>query len=93
MLAESAGVVGAVAEHWAEVGVTGSALYLGYVTQFPYHVRKRLHGHVRRVTVIVITRTRHHVRAVAWQITYILPGRVREPWWRRSAVKMEEEES
>jgi hypothetical protein len=93
MAAEGTTVVGAVVSHWAEVGVTGSALALTYVTAFPYHVRKRVHARVRRVTVVVVTRTRHHIRAVAWQVTYILPGRVRTPWWRRSAVQIEDEES
>ena len=85
-------VVEAVAEHWAEVGVTGSAAALTYVTAFPYHVRRRYHAHVRRVFVIVITRTKHHVRATIWQITYVLPGRVRQPLWKRPNLDVVEDE-
>lgn len=92
-MAEST-IVGAVVGHWAEVGVTGSAAALTYVTAFPYHVRKRYHARVRRVLIIVVTRTKHHVRATVWQLTYVLPGRIRRPLWRRpdlDVIQQEEE--
>lgn len=90
----SGSVAGSIAEHWAEVGVSGTAVALTYVTAFPYHVRKRYHARVRRVLVVVVTRTKHHVRATIWQVTYVLPGRVRQPLWRRpnlDVVQPEEE--
>lgn len=79
--------------HWPEaVLVTGPTAWLAYVTQLPYHRRRELHRkaryHVVRITVVVIERTAHHIRAIAWQATYILPGRARQPLlsrlrWRR----------
>ena len=68
-----AGIVG----HWAELLVTGSTVGLGYVTAFPYHIRRRHREHIQRYCLLITTRVGHHYRAVLWQITVIMPGRVR----------------
>lgn len=90
MLAESAGIAAAMGEHWAEVGVTGSAVWLAYVTQFPYHVRRRHVAKVRRVWVVIVDRTGHRVRWLCWQVTYFMPGRERRPWFYRDDDSEEE---
>lgn len=70
-------MIGALGAHWAEMLVTGSTVGLGYVTAFPYHVRRKHREHIHRICVLVITRVGHHYRAALWQVTVIMPGRVR----------------
>ncbi len=77
-------------EHWPELAVTGTTMGLTYVTALPYHIRRKHRLHVQRICVLVIRRVGHHYRAVLWQITVIVPDRVRRPWWSKTTDTEEE---
>lgn len=79
-------------EHWPELAVTTSTVGLMYVTAMPYHVRRRHRERMRRVCVLVITRVGHRYRAVLWQITVIIPDRLRRPRWQRAVNLIDTEE-
>lgn len=55
--------------------ITAPTAGLGYVTAFPYHVRRRHMDLVRQRCVTVWGIARYHGRWVLWQVTVILPKR------------------
>lgn len=64
-------------QHLLEGGVVSSTVWLAYVTQFPYHVRRRHTASVVRVFVLCRQRVNHHWRWVLWQVTIIIPAPLR----------------
>lgn len=61
--------------------ITAPTVGLGYVTAYPYAVRRRHAARVRYHVVRVYGVCRHHGRLILWQLTVVMPGRKRS--WRR----------
>lgn len=62
--------------------ITLPTVGLGYVTAYPYAVRKRHAQRVRYRVVRLYGTCRHHGRLILWQLTVIMPRR-RGSWWSR----------
>lgn len=58
-----------------EAMLIGSTAWLAYVTQTPYHVRRRYHARIRGHVVTIWGVCRHHGRYVLWTVTAYLPRR------------------
>lgn len=59
--------------HMLEIGLLTSTAWLAYVTQFPYHVRRRHVTHVRNHAFRVCVLCHHHGKWLLWQVTVLLP--------------------
>ncbi len=65
-----------VYEHLIEFGlITAPTAGLGYVTAFPYHVRRRHADTLRQHCVTIYGVCRYHGRWILWQVSVLLPRR------------------